>query len=105
MIARMDGVEITVRLTPRASSDEISGEREGTILARVSAPAHEGRANEALRRLIASRARIGVSRVEIVKGAHARTKALRVHGMSAAALRCALGLAPECGSTGERERG
>jgi uncharacterized protein (TIGR00251 family) len=105
MIAGMDGVEISVRLTPRASRDEISGEREGTILARVSAPAHEGRANEALLRLIASRARIGVSRVEIVRGAHARTKTVRVSGMSAAALRDALGLAPERGGAGGRERG
>jgi uncharacterized protein len=92
MIARMPDGDITVRLTPRASRDEIAGEREGTVLARVTAPAHGGRANDALRRLIAARARIGVSRVEIVRGASSRTKTVRVRGMSTAALRAALGL-------------
>lgn len=92
MIARMDDVEIVVRVTPRASRDEIAGERDGAILARVRAPAHDGRANEALRRLIAERARIGVSRVEIVRGTRARTKTVRVRGIGAEGLRAALGL-------------
>jgi uncharacterized protein YggU (UPF0235/DUF167 family) len=90
MIARMADGEIRVRLTARAHSDEIAGERDGVLLARVTAPPHEGRANDALRRLIAARARIGVSRVEIVRGARAREKTVRVQGLSAGELRAVL---------------
>jgi uncharacterized protein YggU (UPF0235/DUF167 family) len=93
MIARMADGEITVRLTPRARADAIVGQREdGTVLARVTAPAHEDRANEALRRMVARMARVGVSRVEIVRGARAREKTLRVQGLTAAELRAALGV-------------
>jgi uncharacterized protein len=98
MIALMPDGEIKVRLTPRARSDEIDGERDGAVLARVTAPAHEDRANDALRRLIARRARVGVSRVQIVRGAHARVKTVRVRGLSAASLRAALGLRGEQGA-------
>jgi uncharacterized protein YggU (UPF0235/DUF167 family) len=45
-----------------------------------------------LRRLIAGRARVGVSRVEIVRGERARNKTVRVRGLSTRALRAALGL-------------
>jgi uncharacterized protein len=47
--------ELRVRLQPGASRSEIAGERDGAILVRVTAPPVEGRANEALRKLIAKR--------------------------------------------------
>jgi uncharacterized protein (TIGR00251 family) len=90
---KMPEGEIAIRLTPRARRTEVAGERDGAVLIRVTAPAHEGRANDALRRLIASRARVGVSRVEIVRGELARSKTVRVDGLSTPALRAALGLA------------
>ncbi|MQC17891.1 MAG: DUF167 domain-containing protein [Chloroflexi bacterium] len=44
---------ITVRITPRASRDEVVGERDGLVLVRVTAPPVEGAANEALVRVLA----------------------------------------------------
>ncbi len=88
----MEGCEIAVRLQPRARANEIVGERGGRVLVRVSAPPVDGRANEALRRLIAKRARVGVRSVSIVRGEGAREKVLRVEGIEPAALRAALGL-------------
>jgi len=88
----MDFCELAVRLQPRARSNEIVGERDGMLIVRVTAPAVEGRANAALCRLIAKRARLGVRSVTIVRGAGAREKLLRVQGISAAGLREALGL-------------
>jgi uncharacterized protein YggU (UPF0235/DUF167 family) len=79
-----------VRLQPRARADEIVGERDGKLLARVTAPALQGRANHALRRLIARRARVGIERVQIVRGASSRDKLVRVRGVSATELRHAL---------------
>jgi uncharacterized protein len=84
--------EIRVRLQPRARSTEIVGEREGALVVRVSAPPLDGRANEALRRLIAKRLRIGVGRVSVVRGASSRDKLVAVEGMQPAELRRALGL-------------
>jgi uncharacterized protein len=84
--------EIAVRLQPRARANEIVGEREGVLVVRVTAPPLEGRANEALCRLIAKRARVGVRRVSVVQGAGAREKVVRVEGIDAGELRKALDL-------------
>jgi len=86
----VSSAEITVRLQPRARANEIVGEREGVLIARVTAPPLQGRANEALRRLIAGRARVGLGRVEIVRGAAHRQKIVRVQGLSPEQLRRAL---------------
>jgi len=88
----MDACEISVRLTPRASSNEVTGEREGTVLVRVTAPPVDGRANEALCRLIAKRAHVGTRSVTVVRGEGSREKVIRVQGIGADALRAALGL-------------
>src|SRR5271169_3508641 len=84
------GAEIAVRLQPRARASEIVGERDGVLLVRVTAPPVGGRANDALRRLIAKRAHVGVQRVSIVRGAGAREKIVRVAGLGAQELRAAL---------------
>jgi len=70
------------------------GERDGVLVVRVTAPPVDGRANEALCRLIAKRAGVGVRSVSVVRGATARQKVLRVEGLSPAGLRRALGLPP-----------
>jgi uncharacterized protein (TIGR00251 family) len=84
--------EIAVRLQPRARANEIVGERDGLLLVRVTAPAVEGRANEALCRLIAKRAGVGVRSVTLVRGAGRREKVLRIEGRDLPSLRAALAL-------------
>jgi uncharacterized protein len=96
----MDSREISVRLQPRARANEILGERDGVWLVRVSAPAVDGRANDALCRLIAKRAGVGVRQVSIVRGVRARDKVVRVAGIGAKELREALAGAP---SSAEKE--
>jgi uncharacterized protein YggU (UPF0235/DUF167 family) len=54
---------------------------------RVSAPPVDGRANEALCRLIAARSGVPPSRVSVVRGAKARDKVVRVEGVEPAVLR------------------
>jgi uncharacterized protein (TIGR00251 family) len=82
--------EIAVRLQPRARANEIVGERDGVLVARVTAPPVEGRANDALCRLIAERAGVGLRRVSIVRGAGARQKLVRVEGADRERLRALL---------------
>jgi uncharacterized protein len=81
---------IEVRLQPRASRDELLGFREGVLHARVSAPPVDGQANRALCRLIAARAGVPQSRVEILRGERGRTKLLRVDGVGLQELLAAL---------------
>ena len=83
---------LRVRLQPRARADEVVGERDGAVLIRVTAPPVDGKANEALCRLIAKQAGVAPSRVTVVKGHTARDKTLDVDGVDIAALRAALGL-------------
>ena len=58
-----------MRVQPRAGANEIAGVRDGVLLVRVTAPPAGGKANDAVRKLIARRLRVGVTRVEIVRGA------------------------------------
>jgi uncharacterized protein YggU (UPF0235/DUF167 family) len=68
------------------------GEREGAVVIRVTAPPVDGKANEALCRLVAKKAGVAPSRVTLLKGHTARDKTLDVDGVDIAALRAALGL-------------
>jgi uncharacterized protein len=87
----MDHCEIAVRVQPRAGANEIVGERAGVLVVRVTAAPTGGQANAALCRLIAKRARVGVRRVSIVRGAGGREKRIRVEGIGERELRKALG--------------
>jgi uncharacterized protein len=83
-IAERDGcVTFTVRVAPRASRNAIAGEHAGALKIRLTAPPVEGRANDALRRLLAERLNVPVSAVKIVAGESSRTKRVSVTGVSA----------------------
>jgi uncharacterized protein YggU (UPF0235/DUF167 family) len=88
----MEGCRIAVRVQPRARADEIAGERDGKLLARVRAAPEQGRANEALCRLVGRAAGVPPSRVRVLRGASGREKLLQVDGVTLAELRAALGL-------------
>lgn len=92
-------VTIEVSLTPRASRDEIAGLAEGVLRVRVTAPPVDGRANAALRKLLAKRLGVPPSRVRIERGEKARRKLVSVEGADARKL-AALGLG-EAGDEGE----
>ena len=78
----MEEARIEVRLQPRASREELVGIRDGVLHARVTAPPLDGQANRALCRLIAKRAGVAPSRVDVIRGERARTKLVRVAGVS-----------------------
>ncbi len=83
---------LRVRVQPRAAANEIAGARDGVLLVRVTAPPADGRANDAVRKLIARRLRVGVTRVEVVRGASARDKVLQISDFSDEEAHTALGL-------------
>jgi uncharacterized protein len=61
------------------------------VVVRVTAPPVDGKANAALCALVAQRAGVSPSRVQVVRGAASRDKVVRVEGIEPAALREALG--------------
>lgn len=75
---------MAVRLTPRASREEIVGPRGAALAVKVNAPPVEDRANAALRKLVAKAVGIAPSRVEVVGGHKNPKKQLRLQGVSAA---------------------
>ena len=81
---------IRVRVQPRASRDELAGWREDTLRVRVTAPPLDGRANDALRGLIARAAGVPTSAVGIVAGERGRDKLVAVAGLTLEALRARL---------------
>ena len=81
---------IRVRVQPRASRDELLGWRDDTLRVRVTAPPLDGRANDAVRALIARAAGVPASAVGIVGGERGRDKLVAVAGVTADALRARL---------------
>jgi uncharacterized protein (TIGR00251 family) len=72
-------VSFPVRLTPKGGRDAIEGWIQGPdgkryLKARVSAPPEDGKANDALIRLIAKALGVGKTKVRIVSGAASRMK-------------------------------
>lgn len=73
---------IVVRVTPRAVRDEVVGWRDAELGLRLRAPPVEGRANEALRRLLAQHFSLRLEDVQLVSGATARVKGVRLVGLA-----------------------
>jgi len=71
-----------VRVQPRASKDEISGEMAGALKVRLRAPAVEDRANEALVEFLAQLLKTPKSAVRILSGERSRTKRIEIRGVT-----------------------
>lgn len=71
---RGERVRFTVRVVPRASANEVAGERAGALVVRVTAPPADGRANEAVLRLLARELDVAPSALALEGGASSRTK-------------------------------
>ena len=85
-------VLIAVRVAPRAGRTAIAGERAGRLLVRTTAPPVDGRANEAVCRLLAKALGVAGGRVSLARGAQARDKLIRVEGVTVAEVAWRLGL-------------
>jgi len=75
-------VIFAVRVQPRASKDEITGEIAGALKIRLQAPALEGRANEALIEFLVELLKTSKSAVRILSGERSRVKRLEIRGIS-----------------------
>jgi uncharacterized protein YggU (UPF0235/DUF167 family) len=83
--ATLDGVVVACRLTPKGGRDAIDGaatlaDGARVLLVRVRAVPENGKANDALLRLIAAKAGVATSRARLVAGAKSRLKQVAVTG-------------------------
>jgi hypothetical protein len=85
------GVEITVRVTPRASRTAILGETPEALRIAVQAPPLDDRANRALTEFLAERLECPRGAVGLRAGARGRLKRLVVMGLTEAEVRRRLG--------------
>lgn len=77
-------VTFRVRVVPRASRSSVEGLHEDALRVRISAPPVEGAANEELVRFLACALDVSRSKVDVVSGHAARTKTVRVAGITCA---------------------
>ena len=75
-------VTISVRVQPRASKDQIAGTIEGALKVRLTSPAVENRANEALIEFLSTLLKTPKSAVRIQSGARGRNKRVEVRGVT-----------------------
>jgi uncharacterized protein YggU (UPF0235/DUF167 family) len=82
---RDDGIDLFVRLTPKAALDRIdsveaTADRRSHFKARVRAVPENGAANAALERLLAKALGVPASSISVVAGHTSRLKTLRISG-------------------------
>ena len=90
--AGADGVELEVRLTPRASRKAILGVGGGALRISVQAPPLQDRANRALVEFLAERLELPRRAVTLVSGLRGRMKRVRVEGITEDEVRKRLGI-------------
>ena len=76
------GVQLAVRVIPRASRNAIVGVRRGALCVRLQAPPVEGAANRALIRFLGKRLGVPPRAVSLVRGDTGRDKLLRIEGVA-----------------------
>ncbi len=79
---REGAVAFLVRVQPRASKEEITGEMGGALKVRLRAPAVEDRANEALVEFLAQLLKTPRAAVRILSGERSRTKRIEIRGVT-----------------------
>ncbi len=75
------GVEIQIKVIPRAGRTALAGFRDGALLVRLAAAPVDGAANDALVEAIADALGVPKRAVSIVSGERSRQKRLRVTGV------------------------
>lgn len=85
-----DGCTLAVRVHPGAKRNTIGGMHAGALKVSITAPATDGRANDALIAFVAGWLDVPRARVSLLAGATSRAKTLRIQGKSAADVLAAL---------------
>ncbi len=86
-----EGVLLSIKVQPRASSNEICEPLGNELRIKVTAPPVDAAANESLLQLLAETLGCARNRVELVRGGTSRHKVIMLHGFSAQEVAARLG--------------
>ena len=79
------GIELDIKVVPRAGRSGLAGEREGRLLVRLAAAPVDGAANDALIELLSDLFHIPKRAIRLLSGDKSRMKRVALDGVSAAA--------------------
>ena len=88
--AEAGALTFTVRAQPRATKSAVVGEVEGALKLKLAAPPIDGAANEELLRFLAKLFTIPRRHISILSGATAKTKIIRIEGLTSEQFETAL---------------
>jgi uncharacterized protein len=80
----MAAIRLRLRVSPGANTTALVGQHGDAWKIRVAAPPEDGKANEAVLRLLADRLELPRGSVRLVSGASARDKIVELEGISGA---------------------
>lgn len=86
------GVELDIRVIPRAKKSGLGGVRDEAVLIRLAAPPVENAANDALIAFLSETLSVPRRAIRIISGGRARHKRVAVDGVARDTVRKQLGL-------------
>jgi uncharacterized protein len=76
------GVEIDIRVIPRARKTALGGVREGALLVRLAAPPIDNAANDTLNVFLCDLLHVPIRAIRIISGERSRRKRVSIDGIS-----------------------
>jgi uncharacterized protein (TIGR00251 family) len=86
------GAMLYISAFPKAKSNEISGVRNGRLMVKVTAVPEDGKANDAIARLLAKALKVAVSGIVLANGTVSREKSFLIDGATVTEVAEALGI-------------
>lgn len=74
--------KLTVKVSPRASRNEVVQLEDGTFKVKLCAPPVDGSANDSLRQVLAKHFGVKRSQIWIVRGENSRTKTVEIKSVN-----------------------
>jgi len=87
-----EGLRIEVKVQPRSSRNQISGEQEGALKVKLTAPPVEGEANQALVNFLSRLLKLPRKNIILIRGETTRNKLIEIRGISKEQLLQTLGV-------------
>lgn len=91
LVPTAHGVELSLHVQPGARTTGMAGLHGDALKVRIATPAVDGKANAALVAFLAAQLDLPGRSIEIVSGSRARTKRVRVRGVTVEQVRHVLG--------------
>jgi len=79
---KANGLNVRLRIIPRASKNEIQGVHDGALKVRLTSPPIDGKANQALIKFMSKTLSISKTQIELIQGQAGRLKIVRITGIS-----------------------